>query len=74
MTFRSMSDALLRAGHVEAAMAAAKTAETLGEELRSPIDVARALERQGEILERAGQLEDALTTREREVTIREGWR
>jgi tetratricopeptide (TPR) repeat protein len=71
MTLRSMSEVLLRAGCVEDAMAAAKAAETLGNELRSPLDVARAIERQAEILEQAGQIQDALTTREREVTIRE---
>jgi tetratricopeptide (TPR) repeat protein len=71
MTLRSMSEVLLRAGRLEDAMAAAKTAETLGDELRSPLDVARAIERQGEILEEAGQIQDALTIREREATIRE---
>ncbi|HEU4451444.1 MAG TPA: tetratricopeptide repeat protein, partial [Longimicrobium sp.] len=69
---RFMADTLLAAGQAEHAIQAAGAAERLGREIGSPVSVAAALDRQGAVLAAAGQYDDALAVRERELEIRRG--
>jgi tetratricopeptide (TPR) repeat protein len=71
-TLRFMADALLDARHLEPAMQAAGAAERISQEICSPVSVAASLDRQAAVLSAAGQHDDALAVRERELEIRRG--